>query len=212
MPRTSERSGPQTRARISRVATALILERGFDEVTVAEVARQAGVSSVTVFKHFPRKEDLLLDRAPEAAEMLRAAVRGATDAEAGRTGTSLERALDAVEALTGRLAEERHALSGLASGAGVFFRVVAESSSLADRSREIAAELEAVLATEMERIGVDRDDALLAAALVIAGYASVLVGTARRVIDGWAEPELAADHRRRLGRLFAALRRGLARE
>src|ERR1700712_4467153 len=75
MPRTSQRGGPQTRARISQIATRLFLERGFDAVTVADVAREAGVSSVTVFNHFPRKEDLLLDRAADADELLPSAVR-----------------------------------------------------------------------------------------------------------------------------------------
>ena len=42
---------------------------------VTEVAREAGVPSVTVFNHFPRKEDLLLDRAAEALERLGSAVR-----------------------------------------------------------------------------------------------------------------------------------------
>ena len=76
MPRTDERGGPQTRKRISDIATALFLERGFDAVTVAEVARAAGVSSVTVFNHFARKEDLLFDREEDAIELLRSAVRG----------------------------------------------------------------------------------------------------------------------------------------
>jgi AcrR family transcriptional regulator len=71
MPRTGERGGPQTRARIAEVAARLFLDRGFDAVTVAEVAREAGVSSVTVFNHFPRKEDLYLDRAVDAVELLR---------------------------------------------------------------------------------------------------------------------------------------------
>src|SRR3954470_21987394 len=98
MPRTGERGGPQTRAKISQVATQLFLERGFDDVTVAEVAREAGVSSVTVFKHFPRKEDLLLDRADDAMDVLRTAVRDGGDVLA-----SLHQA-------TLRLADERHAL------------------------------------------------------------------------------------------------------
>ena len=63
------RDKQRTRERISQVATALFLERGFSEVTVAEVAAAAGVSKVTVFAHFPRKEDLLLDLAPEAVAL-----------------------------------------------------------------------------------------------------------------------------------------------
>ena len=69
MPRTGERGGPQTRARIAEVAARLFLDRGFDAVTVAEVARVAGVSSVTVFNHFPRKEDLYLDRVEVLIEL-----------------------------------------------------------------------------------------------------------------------------------------------
>ncbi len=49
MARTSERGGPQTRSKIAEVAARLFIDRGYDEVTVAEVAREAGVSSVTVF-------------------------------------------------------------------------------------------------------------------------------------------------------------------
>jgi len=44
-------------------------------VTIAEVAAAAGVSKVTVFSHFERKEDLLLDRLPDAVDIVRAAVR-----------------------------------------------------------------------------------------------------------------------------------------
>jgi len=75
---TGERGGPQTRARIAEVAARLFADRGFDAVTVAEVGREVGVSSVTVVKHFPREEDLHLDRADDAVDLLRAAVRGRT--------------------------------------------------------------------------------------------------------------------------------------
>src|SRR5688572_30245443 len=104
MPRTGERGGPQTRAKISQVATRLFLERGFDTVTVAEVAREAGVSSVTVFNHFPRKEDLLLDRADDAVELLRSAVRDRAP------GVDV---LTSLRDATLRLVDARHALSGV---------------------------------------------------------------------------------------------------
>ena len=170
MPRTAERGGPETRRRIAGIASRLFLERGFDAVTVAEVAREAGVSSVTVFKHFPRKEDLFLDRAFDAAELLRAAVR--------------ERAsgVDAVEslrAMTLRLVDDKHALSGLDERSAPFFRTVAESPALVARAREIAADLQRTLAEELERDPSFEGDPTLLAAFFVAGYAAVgRVGTA----------------------------------
>ena len=103
MPRTGARGGPQTRARISEVAARLFLERGFDAVTVSEVAREAGVSTVTVFNHFPRKEDLFLDRAVDAVELLRSAVRDRATRRR-RAGVPAHATL--------RLVDDRHPLSG----------------------------------------------------------------------------------------------------
>jgi AcrR family transcriptional regulator len=56
------RKKAQTRTAISDVATRLFVERGFDAVTVAEVAEAAGVSIKTVFNYFGSKEELFLDR------------------------------------------------------------------------------------------------------------------------------------------------------
>jgi len=57
-------------------ARELFLERGFDEVTVAEVAEAADVAVSTVFAHFPGgKEALVLGDAAEREAALVAAVR-----------------------------------------------------------------------------------------------------------------------------------------
>lgn len=56
-----ERKKQLTRQAISDVATSLFLERGFDDVTVAQIAAAADVAVQTVFNHFPTKEDLLFD-------------------------------------------------------------------------------------------------------------------------------------------------------
>src|SRR5256712_13713135 len=53
-----ERKKEQTRQAIAETARRLFGERGFDAVTVAQVARAADVSEGTVFNYFPTKEDL----------------------------------------------------------------------------------------------------------------------------------------------------------
>jgi AcrR family transcriptional regulator len=57
-PGRRERKREETRRSIAAAAMRLFLERGFDEVTIAEVAEAADVSVNTVFNHFPTKEDL----------------------------------------------------------------------------------------------------------------------------------------------------------
>ena len=201
MPRTAARGGPATRARIAQAAAALFVDRGFDAVTVAEVARAAGVSSATVFKHFPRKEDLYLDRADEAAELLRAAVR---ERPAGAD------VLSCLHAAAVDLLDARHPLSGLDERSVPFFRTVAASPALTARVREIAADLQQLLTTELERDPACARDAALLAALVIAGYATVFGQTARQRTDQetLGSSVLVEDHRRRLQRLFDVLRAG----
>src|SRR5690349_6126904 len=103
-PSLRERKKQATRQRISDVATGLFVERGFDEVTVAEVARAADVSAMTVFNYFPRKEDLFLDRIPQAVDMFTEAVRQRDPAQSP---------LAALRALALQLLDQRHPLGGI---------------------------------------------------------------------------------------------------
>ena len=57
-----ERKKQQTREVIAETARALFVERGFEAVRVAEIARAADVSEKTVFNYFPTKEDLVFWR------------------------------------------------------------------------------------------------------------------------------------------------------
>jgi AcrR family transcriptional regulator len=70
-----ESNKARTRLSISDVATRLFVERGFEHVTVAEVAEAAQVSVKTVFNYFSSKEELFFDRADAVLAALIGAVR-----------------------------------------------------------------------------------------------------------------------------------------
>lgn len=200
MPRTAARGGPQTRAKIAAVAAALFLEHGFDAVTVTEVARAAGVSPVTVFNHFPRKEDLFLDRSQDAQNLLRAAVTGQHDTVA--VFNALQESLTA-------LIDVRHPLTGLDPKSVPFFRTVAASPSLVARARELLAELEQTLALGLIDVGTTDVDSALLAAFFLGGYAVVFRRTAQHRLAGATPSQAEAQHREDLVHLFTDLRRTL---
>jgi AcrR family transcriptional regulator len=93
-----ERKKRLTRQQISDTATGMFLERGFDEVRVAEVAAACGVSEKTVYNYFPTKESLLLDREDSMVEAVRRAL--GPDAPPGSP----------IEALVGELIDELDAM------------------------------------------------------------------------------------------------------
>ncbi|MGI5438119.1 TetR/AcrR family transcriptional regulator [Streptomyces shenzhenensis] len=73
-----ERKKAATRTAILEAATTLFLERGFDAVTVREIADKADVTPKTVYAHFPCKEALVFSTEGEQQDRLVAAVRDRT--------------------------------------------------------------------------------------------------------------------------------------
>ena len=82
------RKKAETRSRIAETAARLFAARGYDDVTVMDVARAAEVAEKTVYNYFPTKESLALDRDDEELARLLALVRhrpdGVTPAQAIR--------------------------------------------------------------------------------------------------------------------------------
>ncbi len=70
-----ERKKQRTRRAIHDAAMTLFAERGYDHVTMAEIARAADVAPATVFTHYASKEDLVWELRHEANERLRTALR-----------------------------------------------------------------------------------------------------------------------------------------
>ncbi|WP_406053501.1 TetR/AcrR family transcriptional regulator [Kribbella sp. NBC_00889] len=191
-PGRRERKKAELRTRISDVATALFLERGFDAVSVSEIAEAADVARPTVFAHFARKEDLLFDRYPEAEALVVAAV---TDRPAGTS------AVAALSELMIRLADEGHPLSTIRGRFAAFWRLVESSRALQSRARELLDHLEQAIAAAME--ATDVPDARLTSALAVAAYRTVHLESIRRILAGDDEAAVAADHRARIGSALA---------
>ncbi|GAA2382424.1 TetR/AcrR family transcriptional regulator [Dactylosporangium salmoneum] len=199
-----ERKKRQTRQLISDVASGLFVRRGFDAVTVTEVAAAAGVSPKTVFNYFPRKEDLFLDRLEELTGLLTAAVRD----RAPGVGV-----LAAVRALVLDLLARRHPMSGYAEPSYVhFWGVVTGSPALLARVREYVQELEELLAGLLaaERGGPVGLRERFAAATFVAAYRTVYLDSARRVFAGEDHEAVGAEMALLYGRAFDAAEQAAA--
>lgn len=199
-----ERKKQQTHEAIREAALRLFAERGFEAVTVTEVAREANVSQATVFNYFPTKEDLFYQRMEVFEENLLQAVR---EREAGTTVLAAFR--DFVLNVSGVLADEQGTEHVVA-----FARIVVDSPALLEREREIFARytqsLAALIAEETRTTEDDIEPWIVANALI--GVHRALVDFVRRgALAGRRNPDLSRDVRAQGERAFALLERGLAR-
>ncbi|MEH0419781.1 TetR family transcriptional regulator [Streptomyces sp. B21-083] len=168
-----ERKKQQTYQNVSDVAIGLFLAKGFDAVSVAEVAAAAGISKPTLFRYFPAKEDLVLhrfaDHEDEAARVVRAAESGASPVDALRRhfldGLSRE---DPVTGLNG------------APAVLAFHRLLYGTPSLVARAYEYQQRSEAVLAAALG----DTLAARLAAGQIIAVQRILAQENWRRIAAG----------------------------
>lgn len=77
-PPRSDRRVQRSRARLHQALVALILERGWDRVSVQEVCARAGVGRSTFYVHFADKEDLLIGGLDDVRDALRRQCRPGT--------------------------------------------------------------------------------------------------------------------------------------
>jgi AcrR family transcriptional regulator len=189
-----ERKKRETRSAISRVATALFYERGFDAVTVDEVARAAGVSKMTVFNYFARKEDLMFDREAEGMALLRGTLEN----------HGHQSVLRALRDEIGRLVAAKNVFTQFDAGVLEFWQVVENSPALRARLRELADVARELIARHL--VGPNAD---LVATLVVGGWRAAYragIATARR---GKSPQRSAAELERVLDVALVAARAAL---
>jgi AcrR family transcriptional regulator len=200
-----ERKKSRTRQQIGDVAWRLFLERGFDRVSVAEIAREADVAEATVFNYFPTKEDLVFGRLATFEDDTLAAVRARPAGES-------------VVAAFGRLLAEPGGLLGggdpdASAAIAAATRLILGSRALLDREREFFDRFSANLAA---LIGEDRGPApdeieaqVIAHALI--GVQRALVSDVRRqVLAGVDSRVIARSIGGRGRRAIDLLQHGLA--
>jgi AcrR family transcriptional regulator len=196
-----ERKKRATRETILVQAMALFGEHGYDAVTVADIARAAGVSEKTVFNYFPAKEDLVFNEGQARREALIDAIRKRAP------GESL------IEPFR-RQTEELIARVELGPDPRIVAvpRLVAGSTALRERLF-IGWEREAALLTPVlaEETGSAPDDLVPAVIARTLAWTHRLVFRAAfsRLIAGEDQRALAADLREQARRAYDQLERGL---
>ena len=175
-----ERRKQEARQAIAGTAMALFAAHGFDEVTISQVADAAGVSKMTVTNYFPRKEDLVFDR----AEVI---IGSLADAAAARApGQSL---LTAIR----RDYAERIAAGDVTLGppTATFARMVRSSHALTSRSREIADLREQALGDAIAaETGADDPQQRIVAAQLASVHRVLFAEGARRILAGQPRDEI----------------------
>jgi AcrR family transcriptional regulator len=201
-----ERKKQRTRELIAETAVGLFRERGFDAVTVAEIARKAEVAEKTVFNYFRTKEDLVYWRMESFEAELLQTIR---DRKAG----------ESVLAAFGRFVLTRRGLLAEQDPAAVerlaaLTRMITDSPALAARERQIyeryTSSLAALIAEETGAGAADVQPWVAANALM--GVHRALVDFSRsRITAGARNPALAREVRAQGKRALRSLEQGLGR-
>ena len=148
----------ETRERISDVATAMFFTRGFEAVTLEEIATAAKVSKMTVLNYFARKEELMLDREDDLLMLpFREALRRRPKGEAP---------IDALRGVIDAMREQSHPFAYITRQAIDWWRVISASPSLKARLRELSDEAAEGLAIELGGPTPDGLSRLMASVIV----------------------------------------------
>ena len=186
----------RVRQEIADEAMRLFVERGFDRVTVAEVAAAAGVSQKTVFNYFPTKEDLFFDEVPAREAALVEAVRS-------------RRPDESVLAPLRRMQADQ--CPRLCSpGFATFARIIEESPALQAKELAVMARFTEVLAEAIRaELGAHELDAKIAANVLVGVHWQFFRNARALALAGRTGPGAVKRLRADLERAYGLLERGL---
>ncbi|MEV0914331.1 TetR family transcriptional regulator [Streptomyces sp. NPDC049967] len=193
-----ERKKRLTYQAVSDAAIAMFMERGFDKVSVAEVAAAADISKPTLFRYFPSKEDLALHRFADHEDESARVVAARADGESP---------LDALRRHFLEGLERRDPVTGLCDVPEVlaFHRLLYGTPSLVARLYAYQGRSEAALARALGDGVPDR----LAAGQIIAVLRILALDNWRRISAGQSADEVYADAVEAAELGFVQLRSGL---
>jgi len=149
---------PNARGRLEQAAMELFIERGFEQTTVAEIAKRAGLTERTFFRYFADKREVLFAGAGTLQEFFVSTVASAPDSAA-----PIDAVAAALEA-AGALLQERHEYARQRQA------VIAAHAELQERELIKLASLASALAGALRRRGVTEPAASLAAEAGIAVF------------------------------------------
>ena len=187
----------RTRQEIADQAMKLFAQRGFDGVTVAEVATAADVSEKTVYNYFPTKEDLFFDEVP------------AREAALVSTITSRRQGESILEALRRLQAGECPRLCS--PGFAIFARIIEESTALQAKELEVMARFVQVLTETLQaELAIDERDARIAAGLLVSIHRQLFRAARKQALAGKQGPAATRRLRADLDRAYHLLEHGLS--
>src|SRR4051794_9337610 len=186
----------RTREAIAAEAMRLFVTRGFDHVTVCEVADAAGLSEKTVFNYFPTKEDLFFDEEPARLASLVAAVR---DRKEGESVFGSLRRLQLRDC--GRLCSPMFVN---------FARIIEESPALQAKELEVMGRFADTLTEALRsELRVTELDARVAANALVSVHWQFFRNARRHALEGKHGPSAEKKLRSELTRAYSLLEHGL---
>lgn len=200
-----ERKKLRTRRTISDAAITLFLERGYDAVSIADVAAAAEVARATLFAYFPTKDDLVLHRFADHEDEPARVVRDR------RTGES---PLDALHRHLRDTLDRRDPITGLCDLPDVvaFYRLLQITPALSAATTGYLTRAEDALTAALREAVPDENPltARLAASQIIAVRQTLAAANQRRIVAGRTADDLAQDAHDEADHAFELLSGGLA--